>query len=271
MKKFKQFANSYPLAFVLTMIVLMILLMGGAAAAAIGLLGFEMTDVMPQIIGQVVATLGFLFILWRFDWLVAVGIRHRGNRRVWLVTAILLIYNALALLFAFFGTLRVDLSLSSDMIPALVHTTMAGIMEEILLRGLILYALVQSWGQRRRGVVTAVLVSAFLFSVLHFFNLATGEWSITALQVLEAFISAILYGGLVLVGGSVWPAVVLHSGINLLANIAVLNDPGFVMTAPIYWSLILFELPIVFYGCYLLTQVRLNPPDSPTQLAASTL
>ncbi|WP_420642935.1 CPBP family intramembrane glutamic endopeptidase [Candidatus Leptofilum sp.] len=271
MKKFKQFANSYPLAFVFMMIVLLLLLMGGGAAAAVGLLGFAMTDVMPQIIGQLVATLGFLLILWHFDWLKPAGILHLGSRRIWFITLILLIYTGLVLLYAFFGTLRVDLSLRPKMAPALIHTTLAGVMEEILLRGLVLYALVSRWGHKRRGVVTAVLVSALLFGALHFFNLATGEWNITALQVLEAFVSAILYGGLVLVGGSVWPAVVLHSGINLLANIAALNNPRFAMTASIYWTFILLELPTVIYGGYLLAKVSLNFSDRPARVATTML
>ena len=267
MKKFKQFATNYPLAFVFTMIVLLILLMGGSAAAAGGLGGFAMTDVIPQIVGQVVATLGFLFILWRFHWLVPAGVLRLGNRQTWLITAVLLLYNALALLYAFFGTLQVDLTPTPEMTPTLVHTTMAGVLEEILLRGLILYALVSQWRKKRHGAVAAVLTSAVLFGVLHFFNLATGEWTITTLQVLEAFVSAILSGGLVLISGSVWPAVVMHSGINLLANIAVLNDPSFVLTAPIYWSLILFELPIVLYGCYLLVRIWLHPAATQTRLA----
>ncbi|MCA9953084.1 MAG: CPBP family intramembrane metalloprotease [Anaerolineales bacterium] len=266
MQKFKQFASKYPLTFVFLMIVVLVLLMGGAAAAAVGLLGYAMTDVMPQIIGQVVATLGFLFILWRFGWLAPAGILQKGGRHIWLVTIIILIYTGLAVLYAFSGTFRVDLTLTSDMTPVLVHTTLAGVLEEILLRGLILYALVSQWGQKRRGVVAAVLVSALLFGALHFFNLATGEWSITALQVLEAFVSAILYGGLVLVGGSVWPAVVLHSGINLLANVVALNEPGFVMTVPIYWTLIILDLPTVIYGCYLLVKVRLALPDTPAKV-----
>ena len=267
MKKFKQFATNYPLAFVFTMIVLLILLMGGSAAAAGGLGGFAMTDVIPQIVGQVVATLGFLFILWRFHWLVPTGVLRLGSPRIWLVTAVLLLYNALALLYAFFGTLQVDLTPTPEMTPVLVYTTMAGVLEEILLRGLILYALVSQWRKKRSGVVASVLVSALLFGLLHFFNLITGEWTITALQVLESFVSAILYGGLVLISGSVWPAVIMHSGINLLANIAALNDPSFVLTAPIYWSLILFELPIVLYGCYLLLRIRLHPAAASARLA----
>lgn len=263
MNTFRQFASKRPLIFALLMVLLLLVLMGGAAALTIGLLGYEITDTMPQIIGQFVATLGFLFILWRFDWLAASGITRLGSRRLWLATMLILVYIGLSLCYAFFGTLRVDLSLRTEMAPMLVHTTMAGVMEEILLRGLILYALVAVWGRTRWGITAAALVSAFLFGILHLFNLATGQLDLTLLQVTESFVSAILYGGLVLSGGSIWPAVVLHSGLNFVANTVVLNTPDFTLTTTKYLTLIVLDIPLAVVGFYLLGKVSLLAPRTP--------
>lgn len=258
MKKLKRFAANHPLGFTFVALILLFVLMGAPVAIAVGLLAYDITDVTPQVAGQIVATLGFLLLLWRFGWLAPAGITRLGSRRLWLVTLLILLYSGLSLLVAFFGTLSVDLSLNRGMAPVLANVTMAGIMEEILFRGLILYALVSTWGNSRRGLLVAVFVSAVLFGALHFVNLAGGQADVTALQALESFISGILYGALVLAAGSVWPAVVLHSGINLLANLAVLNIPGFAITVGQYLALVLLEIPLVLYGLYLLTAVNLR-------------
>lgn len=258
MKKLKRFAANHPLGFTFVALILLFVLMGAPVAIAVGLLAYDITDVTPQVAGQIVATLGFLLLLWRFGWLAPAGITRLGSRRLWLGTLLILLYSGLSLLVAFFGTLSVDLSLNRGMAPVLANVTMAGIMEEILFRGLILYALVSTWGNSRRGLLVAVFVSAVLFGALHFVNLAGGQADVTALQALESFISGILYGALVLAAGSVWPAVVLHSGINLLANLAVLNIPGFAITVGQYLALVLLEIPLVLYGLYLLTAVNLR-------------
>jgi membrane protease YdiL (CAAX protease family) len=271
MKKLTQFAEDHPLVFTFVALLLLIGLMGGAAALSAGLLEYQITAVEPQVIGQLVATIGFLLLLWGLGWLAPAGITRLGNRRIWLITLLILVYTGMSALLAFFGALRVDLSLNPGTGPVLLHTMLAGVMEEILFRGLILYALVSRWGGTRRGTVSAVLVSAFLFGVLHFFNLLGGPADITALQVTEAAASGILYGALVLTAGSVWPAVILHSLINLLVNIAVLNEPGFSVTPAQYLTLVLLDIPLVLYGFYLLTRTNLRSALHPEMKEADPL
>lgn len=263
MKKLEWLAVEHPLGFAVVALILMFVLMGVPAAIAVGALEYDMDSVEPQVIGQIVATLGFLFLLWRLGWLVPAGITRLGSRRLWLITLLILFYTGMSALIAFFGTLRVDMSLNRSMTPVLVHTTMAGLMEETLFRGLILYALVSSWGTSRRGLISAVSVSAFLFGGLHFFNLAGGRADVTTLQVAEAFISGILYGAFLLTSASIWPAVVLHSGINLLVNVAALNTPGFAATARQYLTLVLLEIPLTLYSFYLLSKLPLRPAATP--------
>jgi len=266
MNRFRQFAFNHPLAFSIVALLLLLVLMGGSVMLAVGLFGFDLTGVGPQLIGQLIATIGFLFILDRFNWLTSAGITRLGSRRLWLITLLILIYNGVVALYAFFGTLKVDIALTNDIFPDLVHTTMAGVMEEILFRGIILYALVSRWGGSRRGIFSAVFVSAFLFGSLHFFNLATGEFSITAVQVSEALLSAILYGALVLIGGSIWPAIALHSLINLLVNMVALSMPNFAISLNDYITFTLLEMPLVIYGLYLLSKVELWPVSTPDKV-----
>lgn len=263
MTRLKKFAVSHPLGFTLVALIWLFVLMSGTVAIAVGLLGYDVADVEPQVLGQIVTTIGFLLLLWHFGWLGPAGITRLGSHRLWFITLLILFYAGVSALSAFFGTLRVDLSLNSSMMPVLIHTTMAGVMEEILFRGLILYVLVAKWGGSRRGLLSAVSLSAFLFGTLHFVNLAGGQADVTTLQVAEASVSGIVYGALVLTSGSIWPAVVLHSGINLLVNISALNVPGFVGTAGQYLALVLLEMPLTLYGFYLLTKANRAPAATP--------
>jgi membrane protease YdiL (CAAX protease family) len=259
MNSLKRFAFNHPLVFSAVAMLLLFVLMGGTVALAIGLLGYEVTDVEPQIFGQLVATAGFLFLLWRFDWLGSAGISRLGSRRLWFITLLILLYSGLSAIYAFFGTFQLKLALTADMFPDLFHTTMAGVMEEILFRGVILYALIARWNRSRSGIISAVLVSAFLFGGLHFVNLAQSDGGMTAVQVLEAALSAILYGALVLKGGSIWPAVALHSLINLLVNAVAVSLPDFTATAGQMLALNLLDIPLVIYAFYLLSKVKLRP------------
>lgn len=268
MQKFKRFASLHPLGFTFIIVLLFILVMGGAAALAAALLDYEVTDVTTQFIGQIVATVGLLVLLWRFGWLTKAGVTRLGHWRLWLLTLTLLVYNSLTALLAFFGTPWVSLNVSAATAPDLLHTTMAGVVEELLFRGVILYALVAGWRRFRWGPVAAVLVSAFLFGALHLVNLASGETSITLLQVFEAALSAILYGALVWLEGSLWPAVLLHSGLNLLVNAAVLAEPAFAVTTTHFLWLILSDLPLALFGLYLLSKPWRQPgiPDGSSQM-----
>jgi hypothetical protein len=57
--------------------------------------------------------------------------------------------------------------------------------------------------------------------------------------------------------------VLLHSGINLLVNVAVLNIPQFSVTTAQYLTLVLLDIPPAVYGFYLLSKVDLRPAATP--------
>lgn len=144
MNKPKEFSGRHPLGFAFLSILLLSVLMGGASVSVTSFGTYEIMDVESQVVGQIVAIIGFLLLLWRLEWLAATAISRLGSRYLWLVTAIILAYTGLSALFGFFGTLDVNLSLEKEMVPVLSHTTLAGVLEEIVFRGLILYLLVRS-------------------------------------------------------------------------------------------------------------------------------
>lgn len=88
---------------------------------------------------------------------------------------------------------------------------LAPVIEEILMRGFLLDGLSGNYGK-----ITALLVSALLFALLHF----------NMVQTLSAFVCGVGLGLLYLHTGSVFCCILAHAGYNLLSYSAMIF-PGF--------------------------------------------
>ncbi len=84
---------------------------------------------------------------------------------------------------------------------------LAPIIEEILMRGYLLNGLAASYGS-----TIALLVSSFLFALLHF----------NMVQTLSAFICGILLGLLYLQTGSIFCCILTHAGYNLISYLTMI-------------------------------------------------
>ena len=83
---------------------------------------------------------------------------------------------------------------------------LAPIIEEILMRGVVLGGLKNSYGK-----VTALLISAMLFACLHF----------NMVQTLSAFVCGIVLGLLYIKTSSIFCCMVAHGGYNLISYIMI--------------------------------------------------
>lgn len=245
-------ATRHPVGSALASVIVTLAVMGvGVAVAAAGF-GLDPGTETAQVVGQVVGLLFLLGVLWRGGWLASAGVTRLGDRRLWRTTLVILVWTCGCALVGFFGTLAADLSVDAAMTPTLVQAGLAGVVEELLFRGLVLLLLVRAWGTTRRGVVGAVVVSALLFGASHLVNLASGDAGTTALQATEAGLSAVLYGALVLTGGSLWPAIALHGVVNVLVNLAAANTAGFDVGPGDYLTFTMLQVPVFVYGVHLL-------------------
>lgn len=84
---------------------------------------------------------------------------------------------------------------------------LAPVIEEILMRGYLLNGLSSSYGS-----IIALLVSSFLFALLHF----------NMVQTLSAFICGIVLGLLYLQTGSIFCCILTHTGYNLISYITII-------------------------------------------------
>ncbi len=214
MPTLKLFATTHPLwfglALTLAWLALLIVLMGLASGA----LRRPYGDAVTGGIARLAVTAGVLVLTWRLGWLGEAGLARLGGWQAWLLALAGLVYYGAASLYAFFGRVAFDFSsLAHSGAPDVLGTCLlVGLSEEVLFRGLILFALARAWGHNPPGLIAAVVFSALLFAVPHLLQIFTHRLVPEAalLLVLETVLTATWWGALVLQGGSIWPVVALH-------------------------------------------------------------
>jgi membrane protease YdiL (CAAX protease family) len=87
---------------------------------------------------------------------------------------------------------------------------LAVISEEVLIRGLLMNAIANVFGQTRKGWVLAIVISAIAFGVGHFSHGLRG--------IIGSGIGGLVYGlGYYLVGRNLLPVIVAHAAVNTIA------------------------------------------------------
>ena len=258
----KAIAEKRPLAFVLLVLLFWLFAGGMLAAAGAALLGVPVTEAVPQMIGSLGATLILLAIAGWLGWLPSIGIFILGSWRLWLIIIPLLAYLILAYLYGFFGDLSFDfgiLARSETAREILLRGGVVGFVEETLFRGIILYALVRVWGRSRRGVLLSVLVQAALFAVPHLLQAMTGSsWDQVFMVIVNGFVSGIWWGVLVLLGGSLWPVMLLHGLSNASVQVRSLSSASIEPAIAAYGRATLLELPLALLAIWLLLRAPLG-------------
>lgn len=254
MNALKRLADQHPIWFG-TLITLMVLLWYIAAAIVGELVADDRASYeLMEAAGRLAGSLFFLCMLWRFGWLETSGVTQKGALQAWVIAAVVLIYDLVTTGYALFGS--VGLAVSSD--PTLTSAVAAnalttGLIEEIPFRGIILYALVRLWGDSRRGMRNAALVSSLLFGASHLIHILLGRPVPEAiLVVVGTFLCGILYAGFVLRWRAIWTVVTLHGVANAVVAMKVLEIPGFTETARALGLMIVLQLPLTVLGAVLI-------------------
>jgi membrane protease YdiL (CAAX protease family) len=260
MSRLKDFATDHPLTFVLLTIVAWTLTGAAGTALATVLLSASFFDPLPQSLGTLAATTFILILTWRFGWLKAAGIANLGSWLAWLVALGAFIYLILAYNVAFFGEISFnlsDLTSSSETSAIFWRQILVGTVEEILFRGFVLYSLVRVWGKTKRGLTAAVLVSAFLFGIVHLLQAVAGNsLEVALLNTLEGFVSGIWFALFVLTWSTLWPVAAIHAGSNMMVILKALSEPGITLTGQGYAMAIFLQIPLVILGFWWLSKQK---------------
>jgi uncharacterized protein len=215
-----------------------------------------------QAILQLLASLLLLGLLIRFDLVRAVGFRFDNWKDLWIAWPMLLLtlVNASELLT---GSLVIDTSRPDRIsLYTLLYLT-AGLFEEILCRGVVLFVMLKKWGSTRRGMYAAILVSSLLFSLGHFANWIQGRFSPLAdlTQVSFAIFFGVFFAACVLRNRSIWPAILLHAAFDFVGAAKEISVGGklFGEVYAISWesalTSILVTLPLFFYGLFVVRKI----------------
>jgi len=252
MKRIEQLASQSPITFgfMITFVFILMLII----SAILGNLwhGQESYGQPGAILGRGISTIVMLMLLSYLGWMKSAGFTNPGHVSVWVITTLLLIYSILASSYAFKGGFDANFPITE--IPILVTTfiAVAAFMEEVVFRGLILRTFIYMWGMKRASTIKAVMISSLLFSSIHLLDSLSGR-PLTGvfLQSLDAFLMGIVLASLVLIGKSLYPAVLLHFALNISAYVFIGSNQ--LEPAPYTWlSLSLLMIIPTVAGIYIL-------------------
>jgi len=259
MNGISKFADRRPLILALSILMTWLVIAGAINGATILLSEIPVTALI-QAAGTLSATGVLLLITLRLGWLREIGVTRFGTLSTWLLTLGIATHVVLAGFYAFFGEVSFSVGSlvgASDARAILLHSLIAGLVEEMVFRGILLYVLVRAWGEKRRGRISAVVVQAALFGALHALQAFAGSAPRVAIaNVLATFIFGLWTGALVLFTRTVWPAVVLHLMSNAFILVKGLSsrwvDPVYVG----YLLEALLEVPLVGLGLWYMLSIH---------------
>ena len=261
--KITNLAAHHPVGFVVVLTIVWMVLLIVAMGIAATVLHKPYGDAMTVSIGRLSVTACVLLLAWRLDWLKASGIARLGSWQAWLLALAGLVYVASASLYAFYGKVAFDFSSLlrlPDARAALTTHFIASLSEEFLFRGLVLYALLRVWGRTPQGLLGSVLLASALFALVHLTQVFTHGVSLSAasLLILQTLVIATWWGALVVMGGSIWPAVILHFVVNAVVAVQGLTTPMVEPGILAYRQLLWFSLPLGVLAIGLLANTSLH-------------
>jgi membrane protease YdiL (CAAX protease family) len=256
MRTIKRLADKRPFVFALLILLIWLLLGAVLVVVCATLLQVSMTDIVPQMVGTLGATLLLLLLMGRMGWLGPIGITRLGSWRICLLTIPLLVCMVFAYWYGFFDDVSFDfgvLARSEDAQEILIRDGIVGFVEETLFRGIILYVLVRAWGKTRGGLIASVIVQAGLFAAIHVLQgMLGGSWGVVLMVMVNAVVSGIWWGAIVLKWKSLWPVIVLHGLSNASVLIKGLSSSYVEPAVAAYMRATLLEMPLLIFGVWLL-------------------
>jgi membrane protease YdiL (CAAX protease family) len=175
------------------------------------------------------------------------------------------------------GSLVIDTSRPGLIILFTFLALSIGFCEEVMGRGVVLSVMLRKWGNSRRGIYLAVLVSSALFGVAHIFNIVAGRLPLLAnlTQIIYSFFFGVVFAACFLRNNAIWPMTIMHAAIDFaggLRHIAVGGGSQTdVATSTMTNAVIalIVTLPLFLYGMFILRKVAPFENPSHTESLAS--
>jgi membrane protease YdiL (CAAX protease family) len=119
------------------------------------------------------------------------------------------------------GGFNIDASL---LVPMILKYIGVGMIEEGFFRAAILVVLLAAWGQSKKGIYKAVIVSSVFFGVVHLMNLlflfdGVDVLASTMAQIVYASLLGIFFAGLYLRNKNIWIIILIHALIDIAGGL----------------------------------------------------
>ena len=268
MNKLKAFALQKPILFSILIILLAAFLTEIPLQNLIApYWGYPAAWYLTIAVEQVLIGCLLFLLLARFGWLTMAGFTHPRQWRALWIGWPLLVFTLINGLDFLFGNLIIDTSKPLLILLNLLAALSTGWIEEILGRGVVLVPLLKKWGQTRKGIYLAVLVSSALFGILHILNFLQGRLPLinTLAQMTFAMFFGIMFAACMLRNRSIWPMIFLHAAIDWAGNLSEIAVGGGVQTTVPTMSIgdafvnVLLCSVLGLYGLYILRKVPTLP------------
>lgn len=260
MKKIKAFAVKRPYLFGLLLIVFYSIL--GTLTYPTNFLFKEnrVGETWASALGKLIIFLVFFAVLWGFGFIKKSGFTTLGKGKCWLLVLGLLVYLVVLELFAFTGDLRFSIEYPRLVQATLAETLAGSLVEETMIRALLFSVMLTAWGDTKKGIIKAVVLSSTIFGVVHLFNLIVRPPAVVFLQALIVMLPGILYAVLLLKSKSIYPAIVIHWLTNATVNIKILTMPDYQESIAM-WLIFGAGLLPLMVGCWFVLK-QLPEPQS---------
>lgn len=254
MRRFKVFAEFHPFLFVMIFVFIPALLIAIAYLWGELFQGSELSQYIGQSVTQLVSTLFFIFILWRFGWLRASGFNSIGKGQTWIIIILPFIYVLAKDIYLMTGDFSFELSNPALLFWLGLSSLTTGLFEETLFRGVVLFSFLLLWDHSRSGMTKSISVTALLFGGMHIMRLAENPAPQTLLTMLTAVLAGFFYGVILLHGGSIWIPIVFHSLHNAVVNLNMAGKNA-LETPRISFFILVTTIPVFLFGIYLLKKI----------------
>src|SRR4029077_12610160 len=199
MMRLQAFAERRPILFASAVTIAFLLLLILPEIAVRGR-GDETIEAVGTLTRAVIAA-GAFGLASVLGWRQRAGLAAPHGVRPWAFIVLPLVYLGVVYPFLFTGSFAPNLR--DPKLTALVGADAfaAGVVEELIFRGLIFCALLQAWGGKRAGIVRASVVSSLFFSLPHITNVFFGHQPLrVGAQVFWAFLLGVAFAFLVYAG-----------------------------------------------------------------------
>lgn len=150
---------------------------------------------------------------------------------------------------------------SGDLISLILYVICIGLFEETLFRGIIEGILLDEYGSSKKRVIVCILLSGFIFGLVHLSNLLMGQDVLTTMmQFFQSMAIGILFGTIYYVSRNIWALIFLHSFYDftvLLGEVNLVTGCSYMDNVPMSITFNSLVVSLILGLIYILYSVRL--------------